>query len=196
MGTNTNNPYLFRALENYPWELEKAMEALNYALSYEPENIKALCLMGKVYWEQLGDLEMAKNYYEKALVVNINAPFIYPEYIVVLINNQDYEEAQKVIDFAKTLKGIDKPVIQLNQAYLFEVQMDYEAAEKALKEAKQLSMNNDFSYYVDDVLARVDKKRKEKNNADRVKENEEKKEKEKEKGTPNSWLKNRLNSLL
>ncbi|MCB0424581.1 MAG: tetratricopeptide repeat protein [Mangrovimonas sp.] len=195
MGTNMNNLYLFRAMEAYPWELEKAIEALNYALSYDPENAKALCLMARVHWEQLGDYETAKSYYEKAIAANINARFIYPDYIMVLINNSDLEEAQKLIDFAGTIKGIDLASIKLQQGYLYEVQEDYEAAEKVLKQAKQLSMNNDFSFYVDDVLARIDKKRKEKNNNDRAKEREEKKEEE-NKETSNSWFKNRLNSLL
>lgn len=194
MKTNINNIYLFRAMENYPWELEKAVEALNYALSYDPENIEALCLMARVQWEQLGDYEMAKTYYEKAMASKIEAPSIYPDYILVLIINQDYDEAQKVIDFAQTLKGIDRAIVQLRQAHLFEAQNNYQVAEKALKEAKQLSMNNNFSSYVDEVLARVDKKRKEKNNADRAKEKEEKKDIEKE--TANGWFKNRLNSLL
>ena len=38
METNLNNLYVFRALEAYPYELEKAVEALNYALSQDPEN--------------------------------------------------------------------------------------------------------------------------------------------------------------
>lgn len=192
METNLHNLYLFRALENYPWELEKAVEALNYALSYDPHNVKALCLIAKVHWEQLGDYETAKGYYEKALAIDMEARTIYPDYIMVLINNHDYDEAQRLIDFALGIKGVDRALIQLYQAYLFEALQDYETAEKALKKAKQLSMNNDFSFYVDDVLARVDKKRKEKNNAERIKENDDKKEKE----TSNSWLKNRLNSLL
>ena len=194
MNTNIHNLYLFRALEHYPWELEKAVEALNYALSYDPNQVKALCLMARVHWEQLSDYETAKDYYERALAINIEATGIYPDYIMVLINNHDYEEAQKLIDFAQGIKGIDRALIQLYQAYLLEALEDYEAAQKALKRAKQLSMNNDFSFYVDDVLARVDKKRKEKNNAERAKEQDEKKDEDKP--TSNNWFKNRLNSLL
>ncbi|WP_053970607.1 hypothetical protein [Mangrovimonas sp. ST2L15] len=196
METNLNNMYLFRAIENYPYELEKAVEALNYALSYDPENVRGLHLMGKVYSEQLNDYEIAKSYFEKAIAINIEASYVYPDYIMVLINNHDYDVAQKVIDYAKDVKGIDRALIALYQGYIMEAQEDYKAAQDALKEAKQLSMNNDFSYYVDDVLTRVDKKRKERNNKERVKENEEKKELEKEKEASNGWFKNRLNGLL
>jgi len=89
MKNNTYNNYLFRAIEAYPYELEKAIEALNYALSYEPENVKALCLMAKVYAGQLGDYKTAKAYYEKALVNGLDIPEVYPDYIRLLINNDD-----------------------------------------------------------------------------------------------------------
>ena len=39
MGTLTNN-YIFKALENYPYDLEEVMEALNYALSADDKNTR------------------------------------------------------------------------------------------------------------------------------------------------------------
>jgi Tfp pilus assembly protein PilF len=193
METNLNNPYVFKALEAYPWELEKAIEALNYALAYDPENVKALHLMAKVHYEQLGDNETAKTYFEKALASRMDIPDIYPEYIRLLVNNDDYKEAQKLIDFAKTVKGIDKAGITLVQGQLYESITLFEEAEKALKEAKQLALNNDFISYVDDILSRVKKKKKIQANENRIIENQTKKEIE----TANkSWFQNRLNSLL
>lgn len=87
----TMNLYLFKAIQAYPWELEKAVEALNYALSYEPENAKALSLMGKVYAEQLGDYETAKEYFEKALVSDLESADTCPDYIRTLLANEDFE---------------------------------------------------------------------------------------------------------
>lgn len=193
METNLQNTYLFRAIEAYPYELEKAVEALNYALSYEPENIKALCLMGRVQSEQLGNNELAKAYYEKALISNINNPDIYPDYIRLLVNNHDYNEAKKLIDFAMTIKGIDKAGIYLAQGYLYEALAEFEKAENTLKEAKMTGLNNEFYYYVDDVIKRVINKRKIQNNKNRAKETVIKNEEEKPK---NNWFQNRLNNLL
>ena len=193
METNLNNHYLFKALEAYPWELEKAVEALNYALAYDPENVNALHLMAKVHYEQLGDNETAKTYFEKALASSMDIPDIYPEYIRLLINNDDYKEAQKLIDFAKTVKGIDKAGIALVQGQLYESMTLFEEAEKALKESKQLALNNDFTSYVEAILSRVKKKKKTQVNANRIIENQLKKEIE----TNNkSWFQNRLNNLL
>lgn len=193
MENNLHNVYLFRAIEAYPWELEKAIEALNYALSYDPENVKALSLMATIQIEQLGNYELAKSYYQKALSVSLEVPFIYPEYIRLLINYGDYEEAQNLIEFAITVKGIDKASIMLNQGLLYEVQEQFDLAENTLKEAKQLAMNNDFISYADEILSRVSKKHKFQKNKERKLENLQKKVEEE---TKTNWFQNRLNSLL
>ncbi|AUP79096.1 tetratricopeptide repeat protein [Flavivirga eckloniae] len=194
MKNNTYNIYLFKALEAYPYELAKAVEALNYVLSYEPNNLKALCLMAKVQSEKLGDYEAAKTYYENALAINIENPDIYPDYIRLLVNNHDSEEAQKLIDFAITVKGVDKAGIKLTQGYLYESLGEFENAKEALQEAKMFALNNDFTYYVDEEIKRVDEKRKIQNKKNRAQETVVKNEVEKK--ANNSWFQNRLNNLL
>ena len=77
---NSNfNRYLFKALEAYPYELDEAIEALGYALSYDAKNVQALCLMGKIYWEQLGEYEAAKECYAEAMASNMDMPTIYQD---------------------------------------------------------------------------------------------------------------------
>lgn len=186
------NNYLFRAIENYPYELEKTIEALNYALSYNPKSVKALCLMARIQNEQLGDYELAKEYYEKALMSRLDIPDVYPDYIRLLVNNEDYEDAQKLIEFARSVKGIDKAGIELTQAYLFEALLEFEKAEKALNDAKLFALNNDFINYVDEVISRVNKKHKIQNKLNREAES---KKAELETKPETSWL-NRLNNLL
>ncbi|SHG84919.1 tetratricopeptide repeat protein [Winogradskyella jejuensis] len=193
MENNLHNTYLFKAIEAYPYELEKAVEALNYALSYDPENTKALHLMAKVHYEQLGDYETAKTYFERALAVRLDVPDLYPDYIRLLINNHDFDEAQKLIDYAKTVKGIDKAGIALTQGQLYESLMLFAEAEKVLKDAKHLALNNDFIFYVDDILSRIKKKKKIQENENRIIENQAKQEAETK---PKTWFQNRLNNLL
>ena len=159
MNTNTHNLYLFKAMEAYPWELEKAVEALQYALSYEPENVTALCLMAKVHAEQLNDCETAKSYFERAIASDITAIQIYPDYIRTLLQNHDFAEAQKLIDFAETVKGINRGTLQLLQGKLFEILQEFEKAEQSLKEARHLGLNSDFIDFVEGELERVTKKR-------------------------------------
>lgn len=193
MENNIHNTYLFRAIEAYPYELERAIEALNYALSYEPDNVKALCLMARVHNEQLGDKETAKEFYQKAIASNIDNPDIYPDYIRLLVNNGDYAEAETLIEFAMRFEGTAKANIKLVQASLFEATQEFDKAEEALQEAKMIALNNDFLSYVDDVISRVVKKRKVLNNKKREIEKEKP---ETIKKPETSWFKNRLNNLL
>jgi len=192
---DTQNLYLFKALDAYPYEIEKAVEALNYALSYEPENVKALCLMAKIQGEQLGDYEAAKEFYERALTSRMDIPEVYPDYIRALLMNDDYKEAQKLIDYAFKVKGIDRGGIFLTQGQLFEALEKYDKAEEALKEAKRFGFNSYFIEYVDEALERIRKKIKVQKSKKRIDEEAEKKAKEKA-GSNKNWFQNRLNSLL
>ena len=194
MEANTSNIYLFKALEAYPYELAKAIEALNYALSYDPENVRALCLMATIQHEQLGEYETARSYYERALASRLDIPNVYPEFIRLLVNYEDFDDALKLIAFARTVKGIDRAGIELAQAHLFEVTAQYDEALDSLKEAKQLAMNSEFIYHVDEVISRVKKKREVENNKKRKIE-EAVKEPERDSSMP-KWLSDRLNNLL
>ena len=143
MKTLANN-YIFKALDAFPYDLEECIESLTYALSYDEKNTIALCLMGRIYSEQLKDFETAKLYFTEALAENINAFNVYPHYINVLLWNEDLEEAEKLIDFALTIKGIDKAVLYVKKAVLFEIKKEYKRALKELKLAKEYCYNNDF----------------------------------------------------
>jgi len=191
MKTNTHNLYLFKAMEAYPWELEKAVEALQYALSYEPENVTALCLMAKVHAEQLNDYNTAKNYFEKAVASDISVPKIYPDYIRTLLQNHDFIEAQKLIDFAMTVKAVDEGELHLLQGQLYENLQAFEKAEEALKEARNLALNSDFIEFVEGELGRVTKKRERQN---REQKTEVPKDNPKADGSK-GW-KHKLNGLL
>jgi tetratricopeptide (TPR) repeat protein len=115
----TVDKYIFQALDNYPFWLEGTIESLDYALSYNEKNTTALCLYGRVQTEQLQDYEEAKRYFQEALAINIYAVSVYPYYLDALILNEDYEEASKLIDFALTIKGVDKVSIMLKKELLF-----------------------------------------------------------------------------
>lgn len=193
MENNLHNTYLFRAIEAYPHELERAVEALNYALSYNPESVKALCLMATIQNEQLKDFEAAKAYYERAIAADIENEDIYPDYIRLLVNRGDYAKAKILIAFALRFEGTSKANILLVKGYLFEATMDFDKAENVLQDAKMHALNQEYINYVDDVIARVVRKRKAHNNKNKVKETVVKKEVEK---TNNNWFRDRLNNLL
>ena len=139
--TLTKSKYYFEALDNYPHSLPKCLEALNYALSYDPEDADSLCLMGRIYSEMLTDYEKAKIYFEEAMqcnVTNLNTP---QHYIKCLLDNEDLDEAEKLISYALKIKGIDKARILIQKSLLYEIRLEYKNALEPLEEAKEYSYN-------------------------------------------------------
>jgi tetratricopeptide (TPR) repeat protein len=150
--------YLFQALDNYPYSLEETIESLDYAMSYDAKNTTALCLYARIQTEQLQNYEAAKTYFQEALAINIDAVTVYPYYLETLLLNEDYEEASKLIDFALTIKGINKMSILLKKVQLLERQHKIEEAIKVMKEVKLASFAND-SFEIDEVANRLKAKK-------------------------------------
>ncbi len=151
----TVDKYLFQALDNYPYWLEGTIESLDYALSYNDKNVMALCLYGRIQTEQLHDYEEAKRYFQEALAIDIHAVAVYPYYLDALLLNEDQHEASKLIDFALTIKGINKVAIMLRKVFLFEQQKEFKKAVKLLKEIKLLHTAKDNSYEVEETEKRL-----------------------------------------
>jgi len=163
MDTNLLNNYVLKAIDAYPYELEETVENLNYALSYESHNAYALYLMGRLQAEQFGDYEKAKFYFAEALANKMDFIKVYPKYILVLLWNEDFEEAKKLIDFAHTVKAVGKGELLILEAQLLECQESYKEALKTFKKAKLFIYNNSFMAFVDSEINRVKNKIKPKN---------------------------------
>ena len=154
----TIDKYLFQALDNYPYSLEETIESLDYAFSYDAKNTMVLCLYGRIQAEQLWNYEEAKNYFQEALAINIHALEVYRYYLQTLILNEDYEEAQKLIDFALTIKGINKSEIYIKKAILFEAQLRFKDALTAIKNAKLYTLLFAFESDIMEVEKRIKSK--------------------------------------
>ena len=154
----TVDKYLFQALDSYPYSLQETIESLDYALSYDDKNTMALCLYGQVFSDQLLKYEEAKEYFQKALSINIYALEVYPFYIHILILNEDYEEAKKLIDFALTIKGINKIEILLKNVILLESQQKFKKALKVIKKVKLITVNTSYDYTIEETEKRLNKK--------------------------------------
>lgn len=154
----TIDKHLLNALDNYPYSLMATMESLEYALSYNEKNTMAICLLGRIYAEQLMDYETAKEYFEEAISYNLHALEIYPYYIETLILNEDFDEAEKLISFALTLKGMDKVTILLKKVWLKEVLRDFKMAKKILKEIKLMNCHDGNNSILEEFHKRIDSK--------------------------------------
>ncbi len=166
--TLTKNKYYFEALDNYPYYLSDCLEALNYALSYDSEDSDSLCLMGRVYSEILKDYETAKSYFEEAMLHNVNNINTPKYYINCLISNEDYEEAQKLIEFSLKIKGIEKADILFCKAFLAEKKEKFKESLKSLQKAKKYSYTQCMVDFLESrekfVKAKMPKKEKKRKN--------------------------------
>ena len=158
METTILNNYVLKAIDAYPYDLGETVENLNYALSYENDNVYALYLMGRLQAEQLHDYESAKQYYAEALANKMDFQELYRHYIRVLIWNEDYTEAQKLIDFAFTVKGLNKGEVHLYQGQLYENLQEFKQALKSFKQAKLFGYNDGFISYVNSEISRIKNK--------------------------------------
>ncbi len=158
MENNLHSTYVLKALDAYPYNLEETLEALNYALSYNSHDVHALCLMGRLFAEQLEDYETAKQYYVEALVVDLNAHYVYPNYLYALIRNEDYSEVEKVLKHALTIKAVDKALLYMIEGQYYEAQGKYELSIRSLKRSKLKALNNEFVDFISEEISRVKKK--------------------------------------
>ena len=158
MNSNLHSIYVLKALDAYPYDLAETLEALNYALSYNSRDIQALCLMGRLYAEQLQDYSTAKQYFIEALSEDVDAHYVYPHYIYTLIWNDDFKEAETLLNFAFKIKGVNRGTLLLQKGQLYEARGEYKLAIAALKEAKKGGLNNSFVDFVKDEISRVEKK--------------------------------------
>lgn len=166
--TLTKSKYYFEALDNYPYNLPGCLEALNYALSYDPEDADSLCLMGRIYSEMLADYEKAKLYFEEAMlydVTNLNTP---KYYIKCLLDNEDFQEAEKLIKYSLNIKGIDKATIWFYRSLLSEKRGSFANALNFLTEAEKfcfssysLTVVKDRKKFIKSKMPKKSKNRKE-----------------------------------
>lgn len=106
--------------------------------------------MGRIYSEMLNDYEKAKFYFEEAMqfdVTNLNTP---KYYIKCLLDNEDLQEAEKLITYSLKIKGIDKSTLWFYRALLSEIRGSFPNALIFLKEAKQFSYNKEMLEFLKD----------------------------------------------
>lgn len=160
MGANTNtySKYLFQAMDAYPYNLEETIESLNYAISCDDNNALAIGLLARVYAEQLHQYKQAIQLYNRALKVNLHEVSLYPHFVNALLWNEDWEQAQKLISFALKVKGVDKGLMHLKQAMLFEYKQQYKKALRWAEKSRELSFNDAQIAHVDSVIKRIKRK--------------------------------------
>jgi len=166
--------YYIKALDQYPFSLEEAIENLGYALSHNNEHIGANYLMGKLHREQLNNLPKAEEYYLTALAGNPDDLNVCMDCILLLIILKEYDKARKLIVYTNKIKGVDLAKTYSFQALIYEYLHDYEKALSLYKEARLEAYNDEYMSHLNNEIKRVKMKKKQANKSiDKNKDNQE-----------------------
>jgi len=146
------------AMSGFFSDWNEACEALNYALSYDENHCPSLCLLGKVYIDYLNEYAEAFKCFDKVISINPEFVEVYPLYIKSLIWADQNQRAQKLIDFALKIRGIDKAQLEWLSSYLHETEKNYEKSLEHLKNAKHVIYNQYYLDFICDEEKRIRKK--------------------------------------
>lgn len=147
--------YYIKALDSYPYDLETAMENLNYALGYDGEHAGGNYLMGRLLIEYLNDLDQAEEHFNKVLAIKSEFIPVYEFHSHLLILKRKFKHAQKLIQFSYGIEGIDEGKMLRMEALLHEYEGDFRKARKLLKKSLTRVYDQDYATFVKDELSRV-----------------------------------------
>lgn len=150
--------YYLKAKMSFPWEMENALESLNYALSYDDEHAPANCLLGQVFMFYLKDYTKAEQCFVHALQSNLSYPDTYKYFALLKIWNADIKGALKLIDYAMKLKAMDKSFLLTIKALGYECRGQFKLAKSILKQAKSMSIQCEVIQWIDSQEKRVKEK--------------------------------------
>lgn len=155
MALTLADTYYLKALDLYPYELDKVTEALNYAIGYDSEHAGAHCLLGMLNMYYLGRYKEAENHFEKALAGDLNYIDTYYSYANLLIQTGEYERAKKLIRYAYNVKGINVSRLKHNEGLIAEISGDLREAKKYVKSAYNHSYRKNEREFLKEELDRI-----------------------------------------
>jgi tetratricopeptide (TPR) repeat protein len=158
MAITMADQYYIKALDYYPFNLEEAVENLNYALSYDGEHAGANCLMGRLYGEYFKDYAKAEAYFQAALSCDPAHAESCEHYSRLLLGLRSFAKAQKLLAYAVGLAGANLPRLLQLQALIQENQQHFAKAKELLQKAVLETFEEEWMQVLESDLARVEKK--------------------------------------
>ncbi len=147
--------YYLKAKDNYPYDMDEALEALEYGLSCDDTHPGLLTLQGNIYYRNLCNFDLAIEYYELALFYDNRFTDTYYPYIQLCIDICNYTKAKQLIKRAATVPGIDKAQIAYRTAKMFEKQEMYKDAVAHINIAITICTEKECNTFLNDELERV-----------------------------------------
>lgn len=158
MTLNLANQYYLKASENFEFNLEEAIEHLNYALSYDQEHAGANYLMGRVHEEHFLNFREAEECYIKSLAADEESLLTCESYAGLLIRLQRHEEALKLLGYAMRLPGARTSVFRALEALVYEQRQEFEKAKQVLRQAKLESYSSENLQFLKEEMERIEEK--------------------------------------
>lgn len=161
--------YYLKAKDCYPYEIEEALEALDYGLSYDDGHAGLLVLKGEIYHTDLKRYNTAIECFELALYHDATFTETYYPYIKLLTETEELTRAEALIKKAFSVKGIDRSRLWYLQAMVLEKQGNFAGALDLLDNSRLYCQSKDcFSFYTDEArrIKKKSKKKKEKTEAE------------------------------
>ncbi|MGB1316172.1 MAG: hypothetical protein ACPG4Y_09135 [Chitinophagales bacterium] len=155
---NLASQYFIKAKENYQYAIDEALEALNYALSYDNEHAGAHCLMARYYSDYELNYDEAVYHFQQSLKYDVNYNETYYFYIDLLLKISEFKKAKNLINFAKNVKGVCMSCIIQREALLSEKLNNLKKAKQLLKLAIAISTINGEIHFLNSELVRVKNK--------------------------------------
>jgi len=160
MGSYLNNTYLIKALAAYPWDLDETVENLNYALSYDPHDARALLLKGTVCLRNFRDYPEAIDYLTEALANDMDLIDAYPLLAEAYCASGRYTEGIKLIEFGLTIPGAHLGQLYYIAARILECGNSLKLCRDMLDVAREHAMNAELRQAIDESRSRVKSKQK------------------------------------
>jgi tetratricopeptide (TPR) repeat protein len=150
--------YYIKARDSYPYEMDEALEALEYGLSVDETHPALLTLRGEIYHKVLCQFDAAADCFSWAIYYDPGYVEAWYQFIDLQLTIGDMIKAADLITKAQTVRGINKGRIWHAEALLLEKQQQYEPALARIKEAISWTTVDDETEIYDKEKARIKKK--------------------------------------
>lgn len=157
---NITESYFLKALSNYPKDIEKVIENLNLALSSDYRHAPSLCLMGKVFADQIKDYSLADHYFKKALKADFNYAETHINYIKLLLIYGNLEIIDKQIELSKQVIGVNVCELHLLKAKALEMNRHFNEAIQNVDLALTMSCTENIDKELEEFKKRILRKMK------------------------------------
>lgn len=147
-----DDSYYLKALDNYPYNLEEALEALQYGLSANPEHPGLLTLQGRIFAYEMDSPAQAMESFSAAIAYDPGHKPAWYELGMLLLNKRQLKRATKVIEQATDQFGNHDRQFLYLRAYLSEIEGRYDDAIGLLESAKlNCYSTSNYDHYCDEI---------------------------------------------